>query len=87
MHWADLQKTTPQQWVIIEAVEAHTEGDNRIIENIQLVEVFGEDNIRALRRYVQLHKVHPEKEYYVVHTSRPKLNVKERNWPGVRGIK
>ncbi|SFG71837.1 hypothetical protein SAMN05660649_02489 [Desulfotomaculum arcticum] len=66
--------------LIIEAVEAYTEGDNRIIESIQLVEVFGEDNNGALRQYVQLHKAHPEKEYYVVHTSRPALNVKERHW-------
>jgi hypothetical protein len=87
MRWDDLKKTTPHQWVIIEAVDAHTEGDNRIIEDIQLVEVFGEDNNGALRRYVQLHRVHPEKEYYVVHTSRPELNVKERNWTGIRGIR
>lgn len=87
MIWDDLKKTTPLQWVIIEAVEAHTEGDKRIIDNIQLVEMFGEDNNAALRQYVQLHKVHPEKEYYVVHTSRPELNVKERNWTGVRGIR
>lgn len=87
MRWYELKKTTPHQWVIIEAVDAHTEGDNRIIEDVQLVEVFGEDNNGALRRYVQLHKVHPEKEYYVVHTSRPELNVKERNWTGIRGIR
>lgn len=87
MRWDDLKKTSPQQWVIIEAVKAYTEGDNRIIENIQLVEIFGEDNNGALRRYVQLHKAHPEKEYYVVHTSRPELNVKERKWTGVRGIR
>jgi len=87
MRWDDLKKTCRQQWVIIEAIEAHTEDDRRIIESIQLVEMFGEDNNGALRRYVQLHKVHPDKEYYVVHTSRPELNVKERNWTGVRGIR
>ena len=87
MRWDDLKKTTPQQWVIIEAVEAYTERNRRIIENIQLVELFGEDNNGALRRYVWLHKVHPTKEYYVVHTSRPELNVKERNWTGVRALR
>ncbi len=86
MRWEDLRNTAPQQWVIIEAVDAHTEGNNRIIENIQLVEVFGKDNIGALRRYAQLHKSHPEKEFYVFHTSRPELNVKERKWTGIRGI-
>jgi hypothetical protein len=87
MRWEDAKKTSPPQWVIIEAVDAHTEGDKRIIEKIQIVEFFGEDNNGALRQYVQLHKAHPEKEYYVVHTSRPELNVKERNWIGVRGIR
>lgn len=87
MRWEDVKKTFPQQWVIVEAVEAHTEGDKRIIENIQIVEFFGEDNNGALRRYVELHKVYPQKEYYVVHTSRPELNVKERKWTGVRGIR
>ncbi len=87
MRWEDLKNSNPQQWVIIEAVEAHTEGMSRIIENIQIVEFFGNDNNGALRRYVELHKAHPEKEYYVVHTSRPELNVKERSWTGVRGIR
>lgn len=86
MRWEDLKKTAPQQWVIIEAVDAYTEGDNRIIGNIQLVEMFGADNVGALRRYVQLHQAHPEKEYYVVHTSRPELNVKEKKWTGIRGM-
>jgi hypothetical protein len=86
MRWDDLKKKYPNQWVIIEAVKAHTKEDKRIIESIQLVGIYGEDNNGALRRYVQLHKAHPEKEYYVVHTSRPELNVKERKWTGVRGI-
>lgn len=87
MHWEDLKKTTPNQWVIIEAIDAYTEGENRIIEDIQLVELFGEDNIGASRHYAHLHKAHPEKEYYVVHTSRPELNVKVRYWTGVRGVR
>lgn len=55
MRWDDLKKTTPQQWVIIEAVEARTEGDDRIIENIQLVEVFGEDNNGTEGRKTGIH--------------------------------
>lgn len=38
MRWEDVRNAAPQQWVIIEAVDAHTEGDNRVIENIQLAE-------------------------------------------------
>jgi len=61
MRWNDFKKTTPNQWVIIEAIDAYTEGEKRIIEDIQLVELFGEDNIGASRHYAQLHKAHPKK--------------------------
>jgi hypothetical protein len=41
-------------------------------------------NNRALQKYVQLHKNYPEKEMYVVHTSRIELDIEELNRTGVR---
>jgi hypothetical protein len=84
MRWEDLKKAVPHQWVIIEAIDAYTEGNNRIIEDIQLVDVFGDDDIAAQRRYAQLHKARPMNEYYIVHTDRRKLDVEVRYWAGVR---
>ncbi|MFZ5967411.1 MAG: hypothetical protein ACOYVK_09595 [Bacillota bacterium] len=86
MRWEDVKKTYPSQWVIIEAIEAKTEGNKRIVDQITVVDVFNDDNNGALSKYVELHKIHPERELYVVHTSRPELDIKERRCAGVRGL-
>lgn len=86
MRWEDIKRTYPDQWIIIEAIDAKTENSKRIIEQLTVVDIFNNDNTRALKKYVELHKIHPERELYVVHTSRPELNIKERRWIGVRGI-
>ena len=84
MLWEEVKKTYPNQWVIIEAIEAYTEGDKRIINQITLVDNFQDDNNKALLQYLQLHRRHRERELYVVHTSRPELDIVEQKWIGVR---
>ncbi len=87
MEWADERKKYKNEWVIIEAINARTQDDNRIIEQLTVVDTFNTDNNGALRKYVELHENHPERELYVVHTSREQLNIKERRWTGVRGAR
>jgi len=84
MIWEEVKKAYPNQWVIIEAIEAHTEGDKRIIAQMTVVDNFQDDNNKALLHYLQLHRKHREKELYVVHTSRPELDIIEQRWIGVR---
>lgn len=84
MLWEEVKKTYPNQWVIIEAIEARTEGNKRIIEQITVVDNFLNDNNKALLQYLQLHRKHRERELYVVHTSRPELDIIEQRWIGVR---
>ena len=85
MKWADVRKKYIDEWLIIEAINARTEDSNRIVEELTVVDTFNNNNNAALRKYVELHKVNPERELYVVHTSRGQLNIKERRWTGVRG--
>ena len=75
MIWEDIKKAYPDHWMIIEAIEAHTEVDERILNNIAVVETFRDDNNRAILEYVKLHRKHREKELYVVHTSRAELGI------------
>ncbi len=75
MIWEDIKKAYPDQWLIIEAIEARTEGDERILINITVIETFRYDNNRAMLEYVKLHRKHREKELYVVHTSRAELGI------------
>lgn len=85
MKWADVKQKYIDEWLIIEAINARSEDSNRIVEELTVVDTFNNNNNAALRKYVELHKVNPERELYVVHTSRDQLNIKERRWTGVRG--
>jgi hypothetical protein len=84
MQWENIKVSYPNQWLIIEAIDAHTEGDRRVIDKISVVDTFNDDNNKALLQYVQLHRKNREKEFYVVHTSRPELDIIEQRWVGVR---
>jgi hypothetical protein len=84
MLWDEVKKVYPSQWIIIEAIEAYTEGDRRIINQITVVNNFHNDNNEALLQYLQVHRKHRERELYVVHTSRPELDILEQKWIGVR---
>jgi len=83
MRWDEVRENYRSQWVIIEAINARTEGSKRIIEQLTVVDTF-QDSKEALLKYVQLHKLHPKRELYVVHTSRLKLDIEEQRWIGVR---
>lgn len=84
MFWEDVKKLFPSQWVLIEAVNAHTEGNHRIVEQVSVVESFDDDSKLALKKYVELHKQHKDREYYVIHTNREQLNFEELRWMGIR---
>lgn len=84
MTWEDIKKAHPSQWLIIEAIEAHTEGDKRLLDNITVVETFQNDNNKAMLEYVKLHRRHRKRELYVVHTSREELGILEQRWIRVR---
>ena len=32
MHWAEIRRHYPEQWLLLEALDAHTEGNQRILE-------------------------------------------------------
>ncbi len=84
MKWEEVRQKYNNEWIIIEAINARTLENNRLIYQVTVVDAFNDDNNKALRKYVELHKAFPEKELYVVHTSRERLNIKERRWIGVR---
>lgn len=74
----------PDQWLVIEALHAHTEGHHRVFDRIAVVETCP-DGSAALKRYRALHQEHPEREWYFVHTANAQLDVEERSWTRIRG--
>ena len=83
MRWAEIREQYPNQWLIVDALEAHTEGDRRKLDQMTVVEVCS-DGAAALSRYQELHRQHPQREFYFVHTAREELDIRERYWLGLR---
>jgi hypothetical protein len=83
MRWEEVRKAYPNQWLIIEALEAHSEADRRLLDKIAVVETCT-DGKTALQRYRALRIAHPDREYYYLHTSRKELDIHERQWLGIR---
>jgi hypothetical protein len=86
MQWQQIREQHPDQWLLIEAIEAHSEPGMRILDDISVVDTF-DDSAVAMRRYVALHEHAPQRELYVVHTDREELDIHERRWLGIRGVK
>ncbi len=84
MDWPQVRKAHPDQWLVIEALAAHTTGNQRLLDEVAVVETCASGE-EALQRYRQLHQDHPGREFCFVHTSRETLDIRERYWLGIRG--
>lgn len=85
MLWEEVRKSYPDQWVVFEALEAHSNNDYRIVDELAVIDSF-DDSMEAFRRHNELHKQKPNRELYFFHTSRLKLDIREKKWTGLRKI-
>ena len=83
MNWQQSRFHYPHQWLLIEALQAHTETDQRIIDNLAVIGAYP-DSATALHDYARLHHAAPDRELYVAHTDRAELDITERCWLGIR---
>lgn len=84
MQWAEVQTAYPDQWLIIEALQAHTTVEQqRMLDKIAVIERCSSGNA-AMQSYRKLHQQYPTREFYFVHTSRAELDIRERQWLGIR---
>ncbi len=83
MQWKEIREHYPQQWLLVEAIKAHTEEDKRILDNLSVLNIYS-DSTAAMKEYMQLHHETPEREVYILHTSRERLDIVERRWLGVQ---
>jgi hypothetical protein len=75
MNWQQLRQQYPHRWLIVEAINAHTEGSNRIIDQLDVIEIFGDDWKPAWELYKALHNADRYREYYVLHTEALNIGV------------
>ena len=62
---------------IIEALEAHTEDEQRHLDRIAVMEIC-EDATKVMPTYGRLHREYPSRELYFVHTAREQLDIRDR---------
>jgi hypothetical protein len=85
MTWEQIRAKFPHQWLLVEAIEAHTEGNRRVLEDLAVLRPFPSSEA-AMKGYGHLHHQEPQRELYVVHTDRVELEIEERRWLGIRGV-
>jgi hypothetical protein len=86
MRWPEVRAAHPDQWLVIEALEAHSTENRRIFDRIAVVEVCA-DGATTMKRYSDLHRQHPQRELCFVHTGMVELEIEERRWIGIRGMR
>jgi hypothetical protein len=83
MQWPEVRAAYPNQWLVIEALEAHTDHERRRLDQIAVIDVCT-DGSAAIQSYRRLHQAYPTREFYFVHTQRDTLEIIEQRWIGVR---
>jgi hypothetical protein len=81
--WSEIRAHYPQQWLLAEAITAHSQAGKRIVDELAVIEILP-DSVTAMSHYALLHRAMPERELYVLHTSREHLDITERTWLGIR---
>ena len=83
MKWKDIRNEYPDSWILLEAIEAHSVENKRVVDKIAVLDKFNNSD-EAMTAYRELHKNNPERELYVAHTKNEDLEIEERKWLGVR---
>ena len=86
MQWQEIRDHYPNQWLLVEALAAHTDAGKRVLDQLAVIDTFP-DSTSALERYRELHRDAPDREFYVFHTSREALDIDVRQWLGVRTLR
>jgi hypothetical protein len=81
--WEEIRRQFPRQWLLVEAIAAHSSEGRRILDDIAVLDAFQEAGT-AMKSYQELHRRSPQRELYVVHTDREALDIGEIDWLGIR---
>ena len=53
MQWQEIREHYPQQWLLVEAIKAHSETNAQVVEQLAVVESFS-NLVTAMKGYAQL---------------------------------
>lgn len=78
MKWKDIRDKCPDSWILLEAIEAHSDQGKRVVDKIAVLDKLNNSD-EAMKAYRKIHKKTPERELYVAHTKNENLEIEERN--------
>lgn len=84
MKWSEVCSQYPDQIVLVEAIATTSINKVRTIKEMSILSPFT-DSLAAWQAYKKLHKSNPDKELYILHTSKERAEVIEQFFVGVRG--
>ena len=84
MNWNDIRQLHPEQWLLLEVLEAESSAEIRYLKNLAVLERF-DDSMTALRAYRELKKSSPARELLVLDTNRVDPTIQQRHYVGIRG--
>lgn len=58
MRWSEVRAAHPDQWLVIEALDAHSENDHRVFDRIAVIDTCP-DGRTTMKRYGELRRQHP----------------------------
>lgn len=74
MDWQRVREKFPDQWVSIEILEAYTNNNEMIVEQLAVIE--GDPDSKKIRDICrQLHKKQPTRHYLFYHTKNEQLKI------------
>lgn len=83
MQWSDVRTAHPNQWLVIEALKARSCDGRRVYDEIAVIERCP-DGPSTMKRYRELRREHPGREFCFIHTQTEKLEFEEIFWAGIR---
>jgi hypothetical protein len=81
MNWKEIRQLHPEQWLLLEALEAESNTKTRYLKNLAVLERYS-DSMTALRAYRELKKISPARELLVLHTNRIEPIIGQRHYVG-----
>lgn len=83
MKWSEVRQHFPERCVLVEALQSKTVGNERIIEEMSVIDDFANGNA-AWKVYKKLHAENQNRELYIFHTNNEEIKVIEQPYIGVR---
>lgn len=83
MKWSEVREHFPNTIVLVEAIKSETIGNERVIDEMAVIDNFENGNA-AWKVYKKLHAENHSRELYIFHTNNEKIKVIEQPYIGVR---